>query len=772
MALRAHGAASAALCGALAFALIALAAPSAQAACPNEARRSDQGAPGLALPDCRAYELVSPSGLAPLKVQGQNNSEEGFEASLSGDRMAFLSHDAPLSGSRFGGPHYLSTRGQSGWSAREVIPTQSVLQEKWCFPTIGYSPDLSKSVLQDGWGWGEGYPTYYDENGKGTGCGHDEPLLVPGEPLGAQNLFLHDSEDPVEAGFYQLLNLTPPNLAARNTYFQGGSSDFSHLLFTSAAQLTPEAPVPGPTLGGYTVGEDLYEWVDGSLRLVTFLPDGEPVWGLLVNAKQSNGARGSAVWTHALSADGERAFFYAGGEATVEKNGIPTMYAGGSLYLRENAAQEPTASGECSQSEPAKACTLQIDALQGGAGGTDEPHFQWASADGSRAFFTDESKLTESSTATSGKPDLYEYDLGKPEGERLTDLTVHAGEPANVRGLSGVSDDGSYVYFVAEGVLATNEVDNGNGEEAAEPGKPNLYLRHAGLTTFIATLDSNEKFESGDHCDWYSYSNPGGFGRQNCMTALASPDGRFLAFNSLESLTGYDNTVVEPNKPGERDNEIFLYDAAAGELRCVSCDPSGEPPTANLIQGAGLPMPMDDMTSKVPSYLTRSLSDTGRVFFTTANALLSADTNGVSDVYEYEGGNLHLISTGTSPDRSEFKDASANGDDVFFITTQPIASSDTDKGGSLYDARVGGGFPEPPPTVVCESEEACHTAHQQPPASSTSGTSHFEGPEEGPNHPRCPKGQAKRHGKCVGKKHHKRHKRSHGRANHNRGGQR
>lgn len=249
------------------------------------------------------------------------------------------------------------------------------------------------------------------------------------------------------------------------------------------------------------------------------------------------------------------------------------------------------------------------------------------------------------------------------------------------------------------------------------------------------------------------------------MTARVSPDGRFLAFNSLRSLTGYDNTVVNPEHPGEVDNEIFLYDAAGGELRCVSCNPSGEPPTANFIRGGELPRPAGEF--REPSYLTRSLSDTGRVFFTTANALLPADINGVSDVYEYEGGELHLISTGASPDHSEFKDASASGDDVFFITTQPFARADTDKGISLYDARIGGGFREPPPPVVCESEEACHTAHQEPPAASTPGSAHFEGPG---NELRCPKGFVKRHGSCLKVRKHRHKVRHHKRANRNRGG--
>lgn len=747
----------------LAAVLLLAAAPSAQAeTCANEARRSEQGAPGLALPDCRAYEMVSPAGLSPLR-----NELTGFQASPSGDHMAYYSILPPSPGSQWG-VHYLATRHASGWSSRDMIPPQSVEQEKWCFPSIVYSPDLSKSVLQDGWNWGEGYPTYPDSLYPND-CGHDAPLLVPAEPLGAQNLFLHDSEDPVEAGFYQLLNQTPPDLAARNAYFQAASADFSHVVFSSAAQLTPEAPPPGPLTIKATgsVAEDLYENAGGVVRLVTLLPGGEPVWGLLANANVSDNRVGAAAFTNAVSDDGERVFFYVGGELS-EKEQI-WHFVGGSLYLRLNAGQAPVE--ECAG--PAKPCTVQVDAAQGGpeSGGG---RFQWASRDGSKAFFTDERKLTADSKAQTAKPDLYEYDLQRPEGERLTDLTAGAPEPADVLGLSGISDDGSYVYFVAKGLLS-GEQANSQGDKA-QAGKANLYLRHNGATTFIAALGlptGELMLEKDDVCDWASSIIPIE-GRAPCMSARVSADGKLLAFNSLESLTGYDNAVVDPERPGERDNEIFLYDAAADALSCASCDPGGAPPTAAFFTGdPRIPEPMTTgfgVSYTSPGYLTRSLSEDGAVFFDTTNRLLSGDMNGTSDVYEYEGGNLHLISTGASPDPASFRDASADGSDVFFITTQPFARSDTDKASSLYDARVNGGFAEPPLPVVCESEEACHTAHQEPPAASTSGTSHFEGPEEGANHPRCPKGKAKRHGKCVGRKHHKRHKRSHRRANNSRGG--
>jgi hypothetical protein len=108
--------------------------------------------------------------------------------------------------------------------------------------------------------------------------------------------------------------------------------------------------------------------------------------------------------------------------------------------------------------------------------------------------------------------------------------------------------------------------------------------------------------------------------------------------------------------------------------------------------------------------LSHALSDDGRyVFFSTAEALVPEDTNGRFDAYEYDttDGSVHLISSGTDTSDSYFLDASASGHDVYFVTRQQLAGWDTDNAYDLYDARVGGGFPDPPVLVECRGE-ACH----------------------------------------------------------------
>jgi hypothetical protein len=686
----------------VAIVIVIPAVASADDACSNEPRRVEQGS--ISLPDCRAYELVTPvekDNGEPKAIQ-VGSFEPGLEAiagpraSSTGDRMAWVS-EYPLPGSAAPFLQYLSTRGASGWSSENVIPPQSVENGTGCPYTLGiaaWSSDLSTGVLADGYAQSGSF------KGEGLNCGHDEPRLVRGEPEGFQNLFVRDNE----ARSYQLVNVTPPTAPPpalhhpnTNLYFPAaflaGSSDLSHVVFEEELPLTPEAGI----------GDELYEWVGGVVHLVSILPGGAPVTEARLAGATRNVqfdetvepglflAKNIADYRHAVSADGRSVFFTAEG----------------GLYLRENAEQPHQE--ECAG--PSKACTVQVDSAQPGAtgpsGGGD---FMAASADGSRVFFTDESGLTAGAKAQAGKPDLYEYNVEMPLGERLTDLTAGAGEPAGVLGISGAAEDGSYVYFVAEAVLATQPNSQG---VTAEPGQPNLYVAHAGSTSFIAVLD-----RTADLCVWTS--NTGCEGRppgQSGSTARVSTNGAFLAFASPNRLTSYDNTDANTGKP---DSEIYRYDAISGELSCASCDPSGAAPTASTIIRYPAAPSLDDEMSN--SYPQRNVSDSGQVFFETNEALLPRDTNGARDVYEYDEAGLHLLSGGTAGSGSYFLDATPNGGDVFFATAQSLLPRDTDTVYDYYDARVGGGFSEPPPPPpICEAE-GCSASPAAPAFSAPAST--------------------------------------------------
>jgi len=661
----------------------------AAAECKNQDRRTEQES--TFLPRCRAYELVSPEGAAPFAGPVGTRSggaSHGAQAATAGGGIGWYTVYPPP-GPQTGNQYYLSRRGDHGWSTVSAVPTQSAgaQQYKQCQPSVFFSPNLSTAVVSDG------YESIGVEHGIEAYCGHNEPALVEDEPEGFQNIFLRDSD----TASYSLVNLTPEGAPPRSAFFEGASTmpgeEFSHVVFEEAAQLTSGAP-DSETHGAGEVSTPLYEWSHGVVHLVSVLPGGEGVVGTLPHGvtlevfrtEYEESKVAASQFTHAVSADGSRVYFTANGK----------------LFLRVNADKAASAlEGEECVAQTALACTVQIDKSQvGGAGGGG--NFLWASSDGGRVFFTDtpEAELTEDTTAESGA-NLYMYEVGSG---KLTDLTpVVAGKEAGVQGVSGVSEDGSYVYFVADGALAAGATSGqcaGSDFTAEEKSEGaihtcSLYVWHSGAgLEYVAPVETAPKGAEGRPHDWGSTTI-----ELTLLSARVSPNGEYLAFNSVRPLTSFDNS---DRVTGEPDREIYLYDAAKGEVRCVSCGASAPTGPSELSQ------PENTQVQLGPVYMNRNVLDSGQVFFDTPNALVESDRNRASDVYEYDEGAVRLISTGLSPVGSFFVDASANGQDVFFTSAENLVGWATGSAWKLYDAREGGGFPEPPAAGQECEDEGCH----------------------------------------------------------------
>jgi hypothetical protein len=247
---------------------------------------------------------------------------------------------------------------------------------------------------------------------------------------------------------------------------------------------------------------------------------------------------------------------------------------------------------------------------------------------------------------------------------------------------------------------------------------------------------------------------------------------------SDEELTGYDNHDAASAR---LDEEVFLYHAPpgvgeAGTLICASCNPTGGRPHGvefsdleasgghvGLAGGGSREWPPSQwLAASVPSwtsnlYQSRYLSDNGRLFFNSSDALVPQDTNETEDVYEYEppagaeaagsdtcsagaptysprsDGCIALISSGRSSEESSFLDASEDGDDVFFLTGAKLAPQDVDKALDVYDAHVcsaSAPCAAPPATkeATCEENDFCQ-ATAEAPKGQTPGSLSFEGPE-------------------------------------------
>jgi hypothetical protein len=358
--------------------------------------------------------------------------------------------------------------------------------------------------------------------------------------------------------------------------------------------------------------------------------------------------------------------------------------------------------------------TKQVDEEVGGGGS-----FQTAAADGSVAFFLKAGHL-------------YRYTA---QAEAATDLTPGGG----VVGVLGGSEDGDAVYY-----------QDGAG----------LQLWRAGLGTVQVALGADAAAPS---------DFPPATG-----SARVSADGSHLAFLSAAPLTGYDNRDESTDHPY---TEAYLFDAGTGSLTCASCDPTGERPLGpSTIPGAEA----DGTTpGSADSYKPRALSADGtRLFFDSEDALVLQDKEVANrpDVYEWEapgvggcskaGGCVGLVSKGRRGAGSSFLDASSSGSDVFFLTDDSLVGADTGFA-DVYDAREGGGFPEPPRPLECAGD-ACQFLPSEPedpsPATLTPSAGNGPVPYGKSTATRCKTGFVKRHGRCVRKPHKKhRHSRDAGR---------
>jgi hypothetical protein len=681
----------------------------AAGACPNEAVRAESSLDpethlplSVQLPDCRAYELVSPpytEGFAITEVGALSANGSQMIASSLGAFAGTESDPLTLGESIDGGPVYEFTRNGSGWAATPLDPNLA----RFPIQTFaGVSSDLTRTL------WSTREPT---------------------ESIYALDLELREPD----GSMVKVGPMVPPSLTGPPTGYVGEetgglevvgrSRDLSRVLFTVG--VNPPGALsflwPGDTTS-LVDGESLYEYAgtgNSSPALVGVNSQG----ALISDCETSLGGVGRASGTkyNAVSADGETVFFTAVGKSeaecashsSVHAPAVDEVYArvGGSKTV---AISEPS-TAQCSS------CRTSVKA---------PAEFEGASEDGSQVFFSTAQQLLPGSSG------IYEYDFENPEGEKI--LPVSAGAPGHetsepqVAGVVRVSEDGTHVYFVA-GAKLTGA--NSEGREPAE-GARNLYVfeRDAtypqGRTVFVATLSG------GDASDWHS---------NNGQRAQATPDGRFLVFASeAPSLTSDDTSTVR---------QIFEYDALQEKLVRVSAGqkaPGGSECrlTKRSEEGYSCDGNTDDPADEpeLPASrvgLTAISNDGSYVFFASADALTPDALNNqvvteyearqiyAQSVYEYHSsvandggsiadGNVFLLSDGH--DRTlhnivasgvQLYGTDASGENVFFSSGDPLVVQDSDTQVSVYDARVDGGFPAPVSPVSCEGE-ACQGAPSSP----------------------------------------------------------
>jgi DNA-binding beta-propeller fold protein YncE len=388
-----------------------------------------ESAPGLS--DGRVYELVSPAftdGGEVVPDEPDQDKAEGascrdcepgleFEATPrqsapDGDAVAYAGEPFAASGDAAIENEYLSTRTATGWQTRDLTPER----ESQNGPLDGYlafSANLSAGVLAQA-----------------------EPSLSPEAPEGYDDLYGQQTASLALSPLLteaQLASVAHHRSAHEfNLQFGGASEDLTHVIFEANDALTAQTGFAPAAVDGGAGENNLYESLDGQLRLVNVLPgnaisEAGAEFGSGIELKGANRAFEPPDFDHAISADGSRIYW--------------TDQNTGHVYVRVNAQS-----------------TVEVP---------DPGKFVTASADGSRVLLND------------GR--LYELDEGEGSFQEVTDLSEGQG---GFQIFAGASENLATVYFIDTKALPGAEA-NAEGQYPKE-GASNLYVWSKGVSRFIA----------------------------------------------------------------------------------------------------------------------------------------------------------------------------------------------------------------------------------------------------------------------------------------------
>ncbi|HEV3323508.1 MAG TPA: hypothetical protein VG147_15090 [Solirubrobacteraceae bacterium] len=745
------------------------------------------------LPDCRAYELVTP----PYKEGGVVLDEPGAIA-VDGSRVIVGAGGAFAGADNYwfaldrnpDAIAYELDRSAGGWQPSALVPPA----EEYPYSTLMAVSANDGATL---WGAQRTGGIFHEDIYLRTGGGASEFHRVgPATPS-------NEKGEALLAGYA----LSP----SEELGFAGGSQDLSRSFFEIESSKEGVRKVhnglndlwTGDTTG--PAGKSLYEYdysgtEDREPTLVGVRNDGPLDGHSHVNegaelisdcgTELGSGTSGSAY--NAVSASGESVFF--GALACAGGPPVNELYAriGGEHTV---ALSEPVlpggAAGACATGEPCHGAEAK------------EGVFEGADEDGSRVFFLSAQPLVNGAPAEGMK--LYEERLEGASVAEVIDIAnvgVDAGIDPEVQGVVRVSENGERVYFVAKGKLTGGDRVAGREPEQGEPapGADNLYVwepepAHPGThrRVFVATLltpgeeaslraeETGEaegierqahntyaseeteivhEFEAGEigfeaarellldselrAADFVEHAlgTRGPFGTVNednsvwevadHRPAQTTTDGGFLVFLSSGKLTPGDSSGVP---------QLFEFDAEDESLTRVSVGAEG--PTSGNVDtfqdSPHIPAPQlggVDLPTAADTGLAIS-EDGSRVFFTSAENLSPLAEEHATNVYEYSEGAVYLISGGSDTSLElrmptvTLMGIDPSGRDVFFSTASQLVPQDASTQVALYDARAEGGFPAPVLASGCIGE-TCRGPAGGAPSSQSPGSSSATGGDNVP----------------------------------------
>lgn len=660
--------------------------------CPNQAFRT--GAAAL-LPDCRAYEMVSPadkngSGIKAATGPGEYRVQY-VQGAVDGDSLTFTSYRA------FGdaqsapyGVQYLASRSPGGWASRALNPPKDGTGDEGEVASYdldtefaSFSDDLSRAWLEN----------------------RNDPPLTPDGVSGIVNLYERNNDS---GGYRALTNQTPtevPDLSeVGEIRFEGHAEGADVAAFSSKLAMTPDAAA--------TEWPQVYASVEGQLHLVSVLPNGE---ANTIGASVGSNPLGSNELKHgalsvdnAISRDGSRIFW-----TSVERG-----MGEGKLYVRiDNSVTQQIAAGEV--------------------------YFRKATPSGSEVLYE---RFKEKGGASGN---LYRYNVQSKKPE------IVAGR---VLGVLGASEDLSRIYFVSEDSLAPGSVDGAfnlyldeagqvtyiTGLSEFDVGFPDNagqnvlsrkpiargsrvtpdgeYLAFASESSLLPQFDIVDQNSGKPDLQvyWFSASD------QKLLCVSCDPSGmRPLGQRLRVPFTATDEAVFHERWAGAW---LSTSDSSFHSRRTFSDD------GARLFFNSFAPLVAAD---------TNGLQD-----------VYQWEAGGTGDC-EAVDGCVSLISDGGAPFSSEFVDADPSGSNVFFETAASLVPSDPDNANDIYVARVGGGIAEPPPAPPACEGSACQAFQGVPPVPGAQTGKAAGGNPPDPK-PSCGKGRRairkKGHWKCVSRK--------------------
>jgi hypothetical protein len=691
------------------------------AGCPNHSVRQQTRAGYL--PDCRAYELVSPgqAGGTFLFPEGPNSAYASSTGRLAfaGFFNAIPDSGEPMVGS-LNGDLYVSSRTDSGWTTRYVgIPGSHSLSQSapWAQYYEGQGPtNIPSDIAMDRY-------LVWDRGQKG---------FFPGGILeGSYAPYMYDNQGNflrrLPTNVEEIEGATKDVTDGGFTGYERPSPDFSHYVFTSTSLVFAEG---GLTEAPGSVYDNNIE--DETVKVVSKTPAGEPIPrdpGAPPLFRPNGGTEPEYLKVPAVSDDGSHILMSTMGPGSLHAQ---VAREPSHLYMSVNAA----VFYEVSLGDDMENHVVNLEGM---------------TSDGSKVYFTSAEQLTADDTDNS--VDLFQWSEngGAPTVTRVSTGTGETGnsDSCEVAWTSNcdvevVPVDESTFAVEGNGPPTDNAIDDETGEvyfyspEELDTthgafGSRNVYVYREGRPRHVATLEPSKPLRR----------------------IQVTPDGQHMAMITNSRLTAYDNNSA---------SEMYTYEPATRTTVCVSCRPDG-----------GFP------ESQVEGSLNgRFLTDDGRAFFSTGDALVPRDSDGIQDVYEFVAGRPQLITTGTgeaSQSQNTFTGlvgVSADGTDAFFATNDTLVAAD-ENGPFLkfYDARSNGGFLLPDPPTPCVAADECHGKETDAPAPLSIGTGAALGAggnTKSATKKRCSTKGKKSKRKCRKKKrrgHRRRHTRRHHRGGRN-----